>query len=572
MSDTQGTIRSAQPDAITGIEAMRGHGVRPAKGFWAEAWLQVIKRPAAVAGLSWVAIVAFLAVFAPLIASGQPLLMWELDDAGNRTSMSSPLLLSLSSADWLLIIFTLLGLAVVAAPSKIKRSTRLWWGIGAGVQATVMLVTSKAIDAAAAARDASTWLRELRLGVNNSLTDTLGIEFVWLLAVVVCGVVSLAWLLIPTTRGLTGRAIISGFTGIVTCLVIGLSLNNAPPTFEYAERERNGEIEAIFTVVPWSPSERLGDRNTRNLAPGTTSGQALARSVTVAAPVTGPIGEQGLTDVRTALQNLPLPEEALAHLVATFDASAVSSPATTKNEVGTFVEDELQRIGRTYMVGTDSLGQDVLSQLLHASRLSVSIGLVSSGIAVVIGVTLGALMGYFGGKVDLVLFRVVEIFMAIPVLFLLIVAAGVLPRNTYVMMAILGCFTWHPAARFTRAEFYRLRNQDFVQSARAVGLPLHSILFKHMLPNGVTPVLVDASFRIALAILFETIISYLGLGPEDQPSWGRLLADATGETGEFLWWLAIFPGFAIFLTVLAYNLIGEALRDAIDPKLKKARV
>jgi peptide/nickel transport system permease protein len=140
------------------------------------------------------------------------------------------------------------------------------------------------------------------------------------------------------------------------------------------------------------------------------------------------------------------------------------------------------------------------------------------------------------------------------------------------MMAIIGCFTWHSIARFTRAEFYKLRNQDFVQSAQAVGLPLRSVLFKHMLPNGVTPVLVDASFRIALAILFETILSYLGLGPADQASWGRLLYDATRGASGFDWWLATFPGFAIFFTVLGYNLIGESLRDAIDPKLKKARV
>ncbi len=224
------------------------------------------------------------------------------------------------------------------------------------------------------------------------------------------------------------------------------------------------------------------------------------------------------------------------------------------------------------LLGSDPLGQDVLSQLLHACRLSISIGLVSTGIAVVIGVTIGALMGYFGGWVDLLLYRVVEIFMAIPVLFLLIVAAAVLKRDTYVMMAIIGCVTWTGAARFTRAEFFKLRNQDFVQSARAVGLPLRSILFKHMLPNGVTPVLVDSSFAIAAAILAEAVLSYLGLGPDGQASWGKLLSSATGTTGTFVWWLAIFPGFAIFLTVLAYNLIGEAMRDAIDPKLKKARV
>jgi peptide/nickel transport system permease protein len=179
-------------------------------------------------------------------------------------------------------------------------------------------------------------------------------------------------------------------------------------------------------------------------------------------------------------------------------------------------------------------------------------------------------MGYFGGWIDLLLFRVVEIFMAVPVLFLLIVAAGVLPRDTYVMMAIIGCFSWTGAARFTRAEFLKLRKQDFVQGAQATGLPLRAILFRHMLPNGVTPVLVDASFAIAAAISVEATLSFLGLGPDGQASWGKLLSSATASTGTFVWWLAVFPGLAIFLSVLSYNLLGEALRDAIDPKLRKA--
>jgi peptide/nickel transport system permease protein len=225
---------------------------------------------------------------------------------------------------------------------------------------------------------------------------------------------------------------------------------------------------------------------------------------------------------------------------------------------------------RTVLLGTDALGKDVLSQMLWACRLSISIGLVSTGIAVLIGVTMGALMGYFGGWVDLLLYRVVEIFMAIPVLFLLIVAAAVLPRNTYMMMAIIGCVSWTGAARFTRAEFLKLRRQDFVQGAQAAGLPLRSVLFRHMLPNGVTPVLVDASFAVAAAIIAEATLSYLGLGPDGQPSWGKLLSSATGTTGTFVWWLAIFPGLAIFFTVLSYNMLGEAMRDAIDPKLRKA--
>ena len=225
---------------------------------------------------------------------------------------------------------------------------------------------------------------------------------------------------------------------------------------------------------------------------------------------------------------------------------------------------------RVFYLGTDPIGRDVLAQMLWACRLSISIGLVSTGISVIIGIIVGALMGYFGGWVDLVLSRILEIFMAVPVLFLLIVAASVLPRNTYVMMTIIGCVTWTGSARFIRAEFLKLRNQDFVQSCRAVGLPLHSTLFRHMLPNGVTPVLVQASFGVAAAIIAEATLSYLGLGPYGQPSWGKLLSLTTGETGVFLWWMAVFPGLAIFLTVLAYNVLGENFRDAIDPKMRKA--
>jgi peptide/nickel transport system permease protein len=245
-------------------------------------------------------------------------------------------------------------------------------------------------------------------------------------------------------------------------------------------------------------------------------------------------------------------------------------PFTKVKELSNSALPQTQLADRQFILGTDAVGKDVLSQMLWACRLSISIGLVSTGISLMIGITLGALAGYYGGKFDLLLYRLVEIFMAIPVLFLLIVAAGVLPRNIYVMMALIGCVGWTGSARFTRAEFMKLRNQDFVQAAKALGLPLRSILFKHMLPNGVTPVLVDASFAVAAAILAEATLSYLGLGPDGQPSWGKLLSSATGETGAFIWWLAIFPGLAIFFTVLAYNMLGEELRDAIDPKLRKA--
>jgi peptide/nickel transport system permease protein len=195
---------------------------------------------------------------------------------------------------------------------------------------------------------------------------------------------------------------------------------------------------------------------------------------------------------------------------------------------------------------------------------------LSTGIAICIGVIIGGLMGYFSGWVDLLGMRLVEVFSSIPTIFLLITFVAFYGRNLYLMMIILGLTGWVGYAVFTRAEFLKLREQDFVQAAIACGLPLRSVLFKHMLPNGVTPVLVSASFGVAGAILTESTLSFLGLGLVEEPSWGQMLNQARGQGGVFTWWMAIYPGFAIFFTVFAYNLVGEALRDAIDPQLKKA--
>jgi peptide/nickel transport system permease protein len=223
--------------------------------------------------------------------------------------------------------------------------------------------------------------------------------------------------------------------------------------------------------------------------------------------------------------------------------------------------------GRQHLFGTEVNGADVLSRMIHASRIALAIGFISTGIAVVIGVIIGGLMGYFAGRVDILGMRIIEIFEAIPTLFLLITFVAFFGRNLYLMMAIIGMTTWSGDARFIRAEFLRLRKQDFVQAAVAAGLPLRSILFRHMLPNGIAPVLVSASFGVASAILYEATLSFLGLGLVDQPSWGQLLEQARSTGGAFTWWIAIFPGLAIFLTVFAYNMVGESLRDAIDPHL-----
>ncbi|MEE9403802.1 MAG: ABC transporter permease [Algisphaera sp.] len=222
--------------------------------------------------------------------------------------------------------------------------------------------------------------------------------------------------------------------------------------------------------------------------------------------------------------------------------------------------------GFTHWLGTDRTGADIASKMIHACRIAMAIGFIATGISLVIGVVLGALMGFFSRSVDLVGMRLVEVFEAIPVLFLLLTFIAFFGRDIYIMMVIIGVTGWTGYARFVRAEFLRLRKQDYVQAAQACGLPLWSILFRHMLPNGITPVLVAASFGIASAILYEATLSFLGLGLIDEPSWGQLLEQATGAGGGFYWWLATFPGLAIFATVLAYNLVGEALRDALDPK------
>jgi peptide/nickel transport system permease protein len=227
----------------------------------------------------------------------------------------------------------------------------------------------------------------------------------------------------------------------------------------------------------------------------------------------------------------------------------------------------LQPPTREHWAGTTSDSADLLSNLLHASRIALSIGFISTGIALAIGIIIGGLMGYFGGGIDLIGMRLVEIFDAIPTLLLLLIFVAVFTPNLYIMMAIIGLTTWVGYAYFIRAEFLSLRDRDFVQAARAAGLPIWRILFRHMLPNGVTPLIVSASFGVASAILYESTLSFLGIGLVTEASWGNLLEQALGEGGTFYWWIALYPGLAIFLTVFAYNLIGESLRDALDPRL-----
>lgn len=235
----------------------------------------------------------------------------------------------------------------------------------------------------------------------------------------------------------------------------------------------------------------------------------------------------------------------------------------------TGIEAPLAAEQRRHWLGTEENGADVAARMIHASRIALGIGFIATGIALVIGTLIGGMMGYFSGVVDIIGMRLVEIFEAIPTLFLLLTFVAFFGRSIYMMMIIIGITSWSGYARYVRAEFLKLREQDFVQAAVASGLPLWSILFRHMLPNGLAPLLVAASFGVASAILAEATLSFLGLGLVDDPSWGQMLNQAV-QSSTFNWWLAVFPGGAIFLTVFAYNLIGEALRDAVDPHTRRA--
>ena len=557
-------------ESVTGVQLAQGIGHTEVQGFWEEAWSQVLRRPAAVAGIIWVAIVAFFAIFSPIIASGHPFIAWPMNPDGTVGAMTSPLIDTLKASDVVLLFWGILAPILFFFPFKnFDKGPRIRLIIAAGVQSGIMVILARLVESYFTARDASDSIREI------AQSDT----FVPIAVAIIALISALPFIIISILAYQSwARSAFVLVGAIIMGIIISWKWSPELYGYTYRTKESNGQLRTVYTLIPFSPDQ--SETPMYNRAPGSTPMNSMWDSLELA---------ERVAEDRAAVYS----DEELAKMTVTnihFDrlrSISVSIDPLTSEPMSAFV-DELQanppatlidlreelisHPAPSHHIGTDTLGQDVFSQMLHACRLAISIGFISTSIAVVIGVTIGSLMGYFGGWVDLLLYRVVEIFMAIPVLFLLIVAAGVLPPNTYVMMAIIGCFTWTGAARFIRAEFMKLRETDYIQAAKAMGLPLWSILFKHMLPNGVTPVLVESSFLIAAAILIEATLSFLGLGPTGQASWGSLLRNASGETGSFIWWLAIFPGAAIFLTTLAYNLIGEALRDAIDPKLKKARV
>jgi peptide/nickel transport system permease protein len=260
----------------------------------------------------------------------------------------------------------------------------------------------------------------------------------------------------------------------------------------------------------------------------------------------------------------------------TFDPAVVRlqeklRPPLSKPKLETLSTEEVPRLG-VYLFGTDDLGRDVFARMLQGAWVSLTVGFVAVGISVFIGIFMGGIAGYFGQNhtsIDTLIMRFVDIMLCFPSFFLILTVVALLPASMYNIMIVIGLTSWMGTTRFVRAEFLSLREQDFVTAARALGVSNFRIIFRHMIPNAMAPVLVSATIGIASAILTEAGLSFLGFGvPPPHATWGGILSDGK----RFIFdapWLTFAPGFAILIVVLSFNLFGEGLRDILNPKLRE---
>lgn len=228
----------------------------------------------------------------------------------------------------------------------------------------------------------------------------------------------------------------------------------------------------------------------------------------------------------------------------------------------------LQSPSLEHPLGTDLLGRDLLARLIYGARISLQVSLVAVGISIFIGVFLGALAGYLGSWIDQVISRFIDIMLCFPTIFLILAVIAYLEPSIVNIMIVIGLTSWMGVARLVRAEFLSLKEREFVLSAKIYGAGTFRIIFGHILPNALPPVLVSASLGMGHAILIESALSFLGIGVQPPtPSWGNLLIEGK-ETLEVAWWLSFFPGLAILLTVLSFILLGETLQEILNPRKK----
>jgi peptide/nickel transport system permease protein len=236
---------------------------------------------------------------------------------------------------------------------------------------------------------------------------------------------------------------------------------------------------------------------------------------------------------------------------------------------------ELQKLppSATHLLGTDDMGRDVWSRMLYGSRISLLVSFMTMIISVTVGSAYGAVSGYYGGRLDSIMMRLVDILLSLPTMFLLIILAAFVKPNALGIALIIGFTSWMRVARLVRGQFLSLKEQEFVEAARALGYSNRRIIFRHILPNVTAPIIVNATLMVATAILVESTLSFLGLGVQPpQFSWGSMLTNAQDLILlKEAPWTAIFPGVAIFITVLSFNFFGDGLRDALDPKLKNIK-
>ena len=249
----------------------------------------------------------------------------------------------------------------------------------------------------------------------------------------------------------------------------------------------------------------------------------------------------------------------LAPLLSPYDPGAIN------------LKEVLSPPSKDHLLGTDQLGRDVLSRMIWGSRISLKVGFVATGIAILIGTLLGALSGYYRGIIDSLIMRLVDIMLCFPTFFLILAVIAFLEPSIWNIMIIIGLTGWMGITRLVRADFITLREREFVQAARVIGAGDSRIIFIHMLPNAMASILVAATLGIAGAILTESALSFLGIGVQPPtPSWGNMLT-AGKDNIDIAWWLSLFPGLAILLTVLGFNLLGEGIRDSLDPRLRSGR-